>query len=66
MEVGSKWDMGATEHYNRPLQQYSLMEEYVGYPPRPDRMYPLGSYVLRGAGCRGCEDPVLYGASAPY
>eukprot|EP00965_Chrysotila_dentata_P255810 6212347-Pleurochrysis_carterae.AAC.3 len=50
---------------DRPLQQHTLMEGYVGYPPRPDRMHPIGSYVLRGAGCHECEDHDQYGF-APY
>eukprot|EP00965_Chrysotila_dentata_P161461 5332506-Pleurochrysis_carterae.AAC.3 len=36
---------------------------YLGYPPRPDRMNPIGSYVLRGAGCHDNEHHVLHGAS---
>eukprot|EP00965_Chrysotila_dentata_P060606 2008291-Pleurochrysis_carterae.AAC.2 len=46
-----------------PLQRSTLMKEYVGYPLRPDRMHPIRSYVLRGAGCHGSEDHDLYGAT---
>eukprot|EP00965_Chrysotila_dentata_P193046 6175509-Pleurochrysis_carterae.AAC.1 len=38
--------------------------EICGYPPRPDRMHPIGSYVLRRAGCHECEDHNLYGLRA--
>eukprot|EP00965_Chrysotila_dentata_P095618 3160736-Pleurochrysis_carterae.AAC.1 len=34
----------------------------MGYYPRPDRMHPIGSYILRGAGCHDREDHYLYGA----
>eukprot|EP00965_Chrysotila_dentata_P180397 5955456-Pleurochrysis_carterae.AAC.7 len=36
------------------------MEGYALYPPRPDRMYPIGS--VRGAGCHDNGDHDLYGA----
>eukprot|EP00965_Chrysotila_dentata_P204407 6182318-Pleurochrysis_carterae.AAC.4 len=32
------------------------MERYVGYPLRPAGMHPIGSYVLRGAGCHEGKD----------
>eukprot|EP00965_Chrysotila_dentata_P108037 3568309-Pleurochrysis_carterae.AAC.1 len=35
---------------DRRLQRYTLKEGYVGCPPRPDEMHPIGSYVLCGAG----------------
>eukprot|EP00965_Chrysotila_dentata_P073242 2419679-Pleurochrysis_carterae.AAC.1 len=38
------------------------MEGYMGYLPRPDRVYPIGSCVLRGAGCHDNGDHGLYGA----
>eukprot|EP00965_Chrysotila_dentata_P103864 3429830-Pleurochrysis_carterae.AAC.1 len=38
------------------------MEGYMGYPPRPDWMYPIGSYVQRGAGCHDNGDHDLYEA----
>eukprot|EP00965_Chrysotila_dentata_P015602 516432-Pleurochrysis_carterae.AAC.1 len=46
----------------RALQRSTLMEGYVGYPPRPDGMHPIGSCVLRGAGCHECENHNLYEA----
>eukprot|EP00965_Chrysotila_dentata_P165264 5456971-Pleurochrysis_carterae.AAC.1 len=27
------------------IQRFTQIEGYMGYPPRPDRMYPIGSYV---------------------
>eukprot|EP00965_Chrysotila_dentata_P113913 3766446-Pleurochrysis_carterae.AAC.1 len=47
------------------------MEEYVGYPraPRPDRMHPIGSYVLQGAGCHHEDEDhnlIFIWGSAPY
>eukprot|EP00965_Chrysotila_dentata_P031573 1053085-Pleurochrysis_carterae.AAC.1 len=33
-----------------------------GISPRSDRIYPIGSYVLRGAGCQNTGDHVSYGA----
>eukprot|EP00965_Chrysotila_dentata_P044266 1471454-Pleurochrysis_carterae.AAC.1 len=36
----------------------TLLEVYVGHPPRPGRMYPIGSYVLGGAGCHENGDHV--------
>eukprot|EP00965_Chrysotila_dentata_P084278 2783164-Pleurochrysis_carterae.AAC.3 len=45
-------------------QRSTLIEGYMGHPPpRPDRMYPIGSYVLRGAGYHDSGDHVQYGAS---
>eukprot|EP00965_Chrysotila_dentata_P254902 6212031-Pleurochrysis_carterae.AAC.7 len=38
------------------------LEGYMGYPPGPDWMYLIGSYVLRCAGCHDNGDHVLYGA----
>eukprot|EP00965_Chrysotila_dentata_P133366 4409686-Pleurochrysis_carterae.AAC.4 len=35
------------------LQRYALTEGYVEYSPQTDRMHPIGSYVVRGAGCHG-------------
>eukprot|EP00965_Chrysotila_dentata_P160298 5293191-Pleurochrysis_carterae.AAC.1 len=58
-QVGSdspKWVIGMA------LQRSTLMEGYVGYPPRPDRMCPIGSYVLGSAGCHDNGYHVLYGA----
>eukprot|EP00965_Chrysotila_dentata_P259511 6213586-Pleurochrysis_carterae.AAC.4 len=45
----------------RALQRSTLMKD-LGYPTQPDRMYPIGSYVLRGAGCHDNGDHVLCGA----
>eukprot|EP00965_Chrysotila_dentata_P233866 6199844-Pleurochrysis_carterae.AAC.7 len=57
---GARWS-------KRPLQRSTLREGYVEYPPWPDRMHPIGSYVIRGAGCHGCEDhPWFIWGSAPY
>eukprot|EP00965_Chrysotila_dentata_P135452 4478531-Pleurochrysis_carterae.AAC.2 len=73
IEVGSKWNMGATEYYAQINPQVGHWQAFTainadggicgrGYPPRPDRMNPIGSYVLRGDGCQECEDQDLYGA----
>eukprot|EP00965_Chrysotila_dentata_P118344 3911880-Pleurochrysis_carterae.AAC.1 len=45
----------------RALQRSTLMEGYMGYPPRPDHMHPIGSYILRGAGCHDNGNHVEYG-----
>eukprot|EP00965_Chrysotila_dentata_P187635 6172261-Pleurochrysis_carterae.AAC.1 len=36
----------------------TLMEGYLKYPPRPDWMYAIGSYISRGAGCHDNGDHV--------
>eukprot|EP00965_Chrysotila_dentata_P245718 6206731-Pleurochrysis_carterae.AAC.2 len=40
----------------KALQQSTVVEGYVGYPPRPNRMYPICSYVFHGAGCHDNGD----------
>eukprot|EP00965_Chrysotila_dentata_P098337 3250960-Pleurochrysis_carterae.AAC.1 len=52
-------------HELRSFPRSTLIEGYVGCPPRSDRMHSIGSYVLRGAGCHECEDRFIWG-SAPY
>eukprot|EP00965_Chrysotila_dentata_P169541 5597143-Pleurochrysis_carterae.AAC.1 len=44
----------------RALQRSTLMEGYVGYPPRLDRMYSIGSCVVRGAGWHDNGDHVVH------
>eukprot|EP00965_Chrysotila_dentata_P200851 6180214-Pleurochrysis_carterae.AAC.2 len=34
----------------------------MGYSPRSDRVYPISSYALRGAGCHDSGDHLFYGA----
>eukprot|EP00965_Chrysotila_dentata_P051875 1722001-Pleurochrysis_carterae.AAC.1 len=59
MEVGSKWDMGATEYYsNSAFTAIHADKGYVESPPRPDQMHMIGTY----AGCHGYEDHAGYGA----
>eukprot|EP00965_Chrysotila_dentata_P132286 4374202-Pleurochrysis_carterae.AAC.1 len=42
--------------HGKAFSATSADEGIDGIPPRPDQIYPIGSYVQRGAGCHDDGD----------